>query len=51
MARTLLVHAQSHWPECITTMMCPFALKAVQDRMNELNYCIDGRTPDKYEIF
>ena len=27
-SRTLLVHAQSHWPEYITTMLWPFALKA-----------------------
>ena len=36
-ALTLLVHAQSHWPENITTMLRPFALKAAQNRMNEFN--------------
>ena len=45
-ARTLLVHAQSHWPEYITTMLWPFAIKAARDRMNELNFGIDGKTPD-----
>ena len=45
-ARTLLVHAQSHWPEYITTMLWPIAFKAVQDRMGELNFGIDGKTPD-----
>ena len=29
-SRTLLVHAQNHWPEYISTMLWPFALKAVQ---------------------
>ncbi|KAL7464587.1 hypothetical protein ACHAXS_004925 [Conticribra weissflogii] len=35
-SRTLLLHAQRHWPEYITTMLWPFALKAAQDRMNQL---------------
>ena len=45
-SRTLLVHAQSQWPEYITTMLWPFALKAAQDRLNQLNVKLDGRTPD-----
>ena len=45
-ARTLLVHAQGHWPEYITTMLWPFALKAAQDRRNQLNVGLDGKTPD-----
>ena len=45
-SRTILLHAQSHWPEYITTMLWPFALKAAQDRMNQLNMDLDGRTPD-----
>ncbi|KAL7463725.1 hypothetical protein ACHAXS_009080, partial [Conticribra weissflogii] len=35
-SRTLLLHAQRHWPEYITTMLWPLALKAAQDRMNQL---------------
>ncbi len=45
-SRTILIHAQSHWPEYITTMLWPFALKAAQDRLNQLNIGFDGRTPD-----
>ena len=45
-SRTILLHAQSHWPEYITTMLWPFALKAAQDRLNQLNMDLDGRTPD-----
>ncbi|KAL7462696.1 hypothetical protein ACHAXS_003067 [Conticribra weissflogii] len=36
-SRTLLLHAQRHWPEYITTMLWPFALKAALDRMNQLH--------------
>ena len=35
--RTLLLHAQRHWPEYITTMLWPIALKAASDRMNTLS--------------
>ena len=45
-ARTLLVHAQSRWPEYITTMLWPFALKAAADRKNQLNMDLEGNTPD-----
>ena len=45
-SRTLLVHAQSHWPEYISTMLWPFALKAAQDRLNQLNIDLKGTTPD-----
>ena len=43
---TLLVHAQNYWPEYITTMLWKFALKAAQDRMNQLNINLEGKTPD-----
>ena len=29
---TLFVHAQNYWPEYISTMLWPFALKSAQDR-------------------
>jgi hypothetical protein len=45
-SRTLLVHAQDRWPEYISTMLWPFALKAAQDRLNQLNVGLDGKTPD-----
>ena len=37
-ARTLLLHTQRHWPEYITTMLWPLALKAASDRMNKLSF-------------
>ncbi len=45
-SRTLLLHAQQHWPEYITTMLWPLALKAAQDRMNQLTVNLQGRTPE-----
>ncbi|KAL7466425.1 hypothetical protein ACHAXS_006718, partial [Conticribra weissflogii] len=45
-SRTLLLHAQRHWPEYISTMLWPLALKASQDRLNQLNIDSDGCTPD-----
>ncbi len=32
----LLLNTQCHWPEYITTMLWPIALKVAQDRMNQL---------------
>jgi hypothetical protein len=31
---TLLLHAKQHWPDYITTMMWPFALKEAAYRLN-----------------
>ena len=45
-ARTMLLHAQRHWPEYITTMLWPFALLAAADRMNNLHIDIDGNSPE-----
>ena len=45
-SRTLLVHSQCYWPEYITTMLWPFALKAAQGRINQLNMNLDEKTPD-----
>ena len=39
-------HAQGHWSEYITTMLWPFALKAAQDRGNQLSIGLDEKTPD-----
>ena len=44
--QTILLHAQWHWPEYIPTMFWTFALKAAQDRTNQLNIDLDGKTPD-----
>jgi hypothetical protein len=34
---TLFLHAKGHWPDCITTMMWPFALKEAAYRLNRLS--------------
>ena len=44
-ARTLLLHAQRHWPEYISTMLWPLALLAAADRINNLHVDLDGMTP------
>ena len=44
-SRTLLLHAQRHWPEYITTMLWPFAVKAAVDRLNNLTMDLNGQTP------
>jgi hypothetical protein len=36
-SRTLLLHAKRHWPDYITTMMWPFALKEAAYRLNRLS--------------
>ncbi len=33
-SRTLLLHAKRHWPDYITTMLWPFALKEAAFRLN-----------------
>ncbi len=45
MARTLLLHAQRHWPECVDTMLWPFAANTAIDRLNNLQIDLDGNTP------
>ena len=44
-ARTILLHAQHYWPEYITTMLWPLAVKCVEDRINNLTINISGTTP------
>ncbi len=36
-SRTLLLHAKRHWPDYITTMMWPFALKEAPYHLNRLS--------------
>ncbi len=43
--RTLLLHAKRHWPEMISTMLWPMALKAAETRMNQLTLAVDRTTP------
>ena len=44
-SRTMLLHAQQHWPEYITTMFWPFALLAAADQINNLRIDSNGYTP------
>ena len=45
-SRTMLLHAQRHWPEYITTALWPFALMAAADRINNLHIDIHGKSPE-----
>ena len=40
----LLLHAKRHWPDYITTMMWPFALKEAALWLNQLSLRLDGRS-------
>ena len=44
--RTMLFHAQLHWPEYITIMLWRFALLAAADCMNNSHIDIEGKTPE-----
>ena len=46
-ARTILLHAQRHWPEAIMTMLWPFAVQTYVNRRNELKIGKDGKTPNQ----
>ena len=43
-SRTLLLHAKHHWPDYVTTMMWPFALKEAAYRLNQLSLRSDDRS-------
>ena len=45
-ARTMLLHGIRMWPQLVTTMFWPFALKAMAERMNRLHIHADGSTPE-----
>ena len=44
-ARSILLHDQSYWPECFDKMIWPFAVKAAIERLNLLQLDLDGNTP------
>jgi hypothetical protein len=44
-AWTLLLHAKRMFPEYISTIFWPFAVKCCKDRMNHLVHWADGHTP------
>ena len=43
--RTFLTHAKIYWSEAITTMLCPYALKYLAEKLNVLKVDGDGITP------
>ena len=45
-SRNLVLHAQRHWPEYITTMFYTFALVEAADRMNNLHVDMHGQTQE-----
>ncbi|KAL7542835.1 hypothetical protein ACHAWF_007262 [Thalassiosira exigua] len=45
-SRTLLLHAQRHWLEYISTRLWPLALLAAANRLNNLHVDLDGMTPE-----
>jgi hypothetical protein len=45
--QTLLLHAKHMFPEYISTILWPFAVKCYKDRLNNLVHHADGRTPYK----
>ena len=44
--RTMLLHAQRHWPEHINIMLWPVALLAAADHMNNLHIDIESNLPE-----
>ena len=46
-SRTLLLLAKRFWPEAITTMLWPFALKTAAERHDHLKIDINGVTPNE----
>ena len=44
-SRTLLLHAQRMWPEAITQVLWPFALKMACDNYNNFHLNNDGKSP------
>ena len=46
-ARTMLLHAKRHWPEMITNMLWPFALKMAAERLNNFTENAEGLSPQE----
>ena len=44
-ARSMLLHAHRYWPEYISTMLWPLALKCTTERINTLDTDETGKTP------
>ena len=45
-ARTLLLHAMRFWPEYISQILWPFAIKCAEDRINNLQIDLSGLTAE-----
>jgi hypothetical protein len=43
-SQTLSLHAKCHWPDYVTAMMWPFALKEAAYRLNRLSLRLDGHS-------
>ena len=43
--RTIILHAQRYWPECVGTMIWPFDVKAAIKILKFLQLDLDGNTP------
>ena len=46
-ARTSLLNAKRYWPEMISTILWPYALKAASIRYNQLHFNKDGLSPEQ----
>ena len=44
--RTLLLHAIRHWPEYMSQILWPFAVKCAEDRLNNLQIDLQGLTAE-----
>ena len=42
----MILHAQRHWPEYVSSILWPYALLAAADRMDNLHVDLDGITPE-----
>ncbi len=43
--QALLLHVSRMFPNYISTILWPFAVKCYKDRLNNLVHCADGHTP------
>ena len=51
MARTMLIHANSRWPDAITANLWPYAVRAANDAINHSPSMQDPERRSPMEIF
>ena len=51
MARTMLIHANSRWPDSVTTNLWPYAVRTANDAINNTPCLQDGEKRTPTEIF